>query len=116
MLTRCKTTPMAPNRISGIEEIVLRLLIGNAARPMYGLELVKTSDGELKRGTVYVTLQRMEDKGLVESREEDETADHIGLRRRLYKVTGHGQRAYQAHRAAEEAAARIMALPEGALS
>ena len=31
----------------------------------YGLELVQLSDGQLKRGTVYVTLQRMEAKGLI---------------------------------------------------
>ncbi len=30
---------------------------------MYGLELVKEGEGELKRGTVYVTLGRMTDRG-----------------------------------------------------
>lgn len=32
------------------------------------LDLVKDSDGVLKRGTIYVALSRLEDDGLVESR------------------------------------------------
>ena len=32
---------------------------------MYGLELVTESEGALKRGTVYVTLGRLEEKGYV---------------------------------------------------
>ena len=34
---------------------------------MFGLQLVEQSKGTLKRGTVYVTLGRMQDKGYVES-------------------------------------------------
>ena len=37
----------------------------------YGLELVSASRGRLKRGTVYVTLGRMEEKGYITSRLED---------------------------------------------
>jgi PadR family transcriptional regulator PadR len=70
-------------------EVLKQLLL----REMYGLQLVNASDGKLKRGTVYVTLGRMEDKGLVESREEESTPDYIGIKRRLYKVTGLGVRA-----------------------
>lgn len=85
------------------------MLISNAARPMYGLALVKASDGSIKRGTVYVLLQRMEAKGFVTSEEEPETPEHIGLRRRLYTITATGHRAHQAH----EAMTAIMAgLPE----
>ena len=32
--------------------------------------MIESSEGELKRGTIYVTLERMGDKGYVESREE----------------------------------------------
>ena len=38
---------------------------------MFGLQLVEQSNGGLKRGTVYVTLGRMQDKGYVESRTEE---------------------------------------------
>ena len=41
-------------------------------------------------GTVYVTLNRMEDKGYVESWQEDRATGAVGLPRRLYKVTGLG--------------------------
>jgi PadR family transcriptional regulator, regulatory protein PadR len=79
---------------SKLELLILRLLIGGGES--YGLALVKASDGALKRGTVYVTLGRMEEKGLVLSRQEDVTPEHIGIPRRLYKVTGLGERAVQA--------------------
>jgi DNA-binding PadR family transcriptional regulator len=88
------------------EAEVLRLLIANGE--MYGLELVKTS-AELKRGTVYVILARMAEKGFVESYLE-ERATREGPPRRKYKVTGLGLRAYRAI----EAAARTFAGLEGA--
>jgi DNA-binding PadR family transcriptional regulator len=34
---------------------------------MYGLEMVRASSGKLKRGSIYVTLTRMEDKTRVTS-------------------------------------------------
>lgn len=80
---------------SDTEAEVLRLLI--ARGEMYGLQLVKESGGALKRGTIYVTLLRMGEKGFVESREESEpTDDYVGLPRRLYKITGLGIRAISA--------------------
>ena len=75
---------------SPLEYEVLRLLL---PRELYGLALVKASAGKLKRGTVYVTLGRMVDKGLIEDRVEESTPDYIGIPRRLYKVTGLGARA-----------------------
>ena len=56
-------------RLSPKEALILDLLRGGE---MYGLELVTSSDGALKRGTVYVTLGRMEEKGLIVSRIGDE--------------------------------------------
>jgi PadR family transcriptional regulator, regulatory protein PadR len=87
--------PDPPLRISATEELILDLLVNGRKRELYGLEMVKLSDGELKRGTVYVTLQRMEDKGLVESREEENTPEYVGIPRRLYKPTGLGARAFR---------------------
>ena len=66
---------------------------------MYGLQLVEDSKGRLKRGTVYVTLGRMEEKGLIESELEPSPAGHGGLPRRLYRATGHGIRVFQAYEA-----------------
>lgn len=68
----------------------------NGFREVYGLELLKLSNGGIKRGTIYTTLQRMEDKGFVISRQEDKPDDVSGIPRRLYEITGSGQRALQA--------------------
>jgi PadR family transcriptional regulator, regulatory protein PadR len=78
-----------PN-LSPTELVILRALITG---PLYGQELVTQSNGELKRGTVYVTLNRMEEKGFVESFEEKRPHAEGGLPRRRYRVTGEGQRA-----------------------
>ena len=58
---------------------------------MYGLELVVESAGALKRGTVYVTLGRMEEKGYVTSRAEPPLPAQGGLPRRLYRSTPYGR-------------------------
>jgi len=76
------------------ERMILELLV--AAGPLYGLELVERSAGALKRGTVYVTLSRMETKGFVTSEQEDPPAGAIGLPRRRYRPTGRGERALRA--------------------
>jgi PadR family transcriptional regulator PadR len=75
-------------RLSPKEALILDLLRGGE---MYGLELVSSSDGALKRGTVYVTLGRMEDKGLILSRIGDEAPALGGLPRRVYKPTAYGK-------------------------
>jgi len=72
-----------------MEGLILELLTNSE---MYGLQLVKASGGRLKRGTVYVTLGRMEEKGYVESRPEARHVGAIGLPRRLYRPTGLGLR------------------------
>ncbi len=63
---------------------------------MYGLELVAASEGSLKRGTVYVTLGRMEAKGYVSSRQEDEPPPQGGMPRRLYEATAYGRELFGA--------------------
>ena len=76
------------------ERLILELLV--AAGPMYGLQLVQQSQGALKRGTVYVTLGRMESKGFVESEQESLPPGAIGLPRRLYRPTALGERMLRA--------------------
>ena len=85
------TTTKLP-KLSGTESLILELL---RPQEMYGLQLVTESKGTLKRGSVYVTLGRMEEKGYVESRAE-EKPDHAGLPRRLYRATGLGMRVQDA--------------------
>jgi DNA-binding PadR family transcriptional regulator len=72
------------------ERLILELLVSEG--PSYGLQLVERSSGGLKRGTVYVTLGRMEAKGFVESEQEPQPPAAIGLPRRIYRVTALGER------------------------
>jgi DNA-binding PadR family transcriptional regulator len=87
--------------LSRKEYLILEMLIGSG-RELYGLEMVKASGSDLKRGTIYVTLQRMQEKGLVDSKPEPRTAPEIGIPRRLYSVTGYGQQVYRAYQAARD--------------
>jgi DNA-binding PadR family transcriptional regulator len=75
-------------RLAGTERQILDLLASDGE--LYGLQLVQRSDGALKRGTVYVTLQRMEEKGLVESRLDTREPALPGLPRRLYRPSRSG--------------------------
>jgi PadR family transcriptional regulator PadR len=88
--------------LSRMEALVLELLLENPSRELYGLEMVARSRNSLKRGTVYVTLDRMEDKGYVESRQEEPRPNVSGLPRRLYRVTGYGQKVFHVWEMARE--------------
>ncbi len=90
-------------RLSQTERHILELLA--AEDEAFGLQLVEQSGGRLKRGTVYVTLGRMQEKGYLESRQEPRPEGAIGLPRRLYRPTAYALRVLDAWRAAE----RVMA-------
>ncbi|MGE0456020.1 MAG: PadR family transcriptional regulator [Vicinamibacteria bacterium] len=85
--------------LSPKEALILDLLLGTDGR--FGLELVEASNGTLKRGTVYVMLDRMQDKGLVESRPEVLPEGSGRTPRPRYRATGHGARVRKAWLAAE---------------
>jgi DNA-binding PadR family transcriptional regulator len=76
--------------LSSRESLILELLVGEGE--MYGLQMVARSRRRLKRGTIYVTLGRMEEKGYVVSRLEEPPPTAGGLPRRLYQATGLGRR------------------------
>lgn len=76
--------------ISDKEAIIFRLLVGNVNGDMYAKDILKKSDSQLKLGTLYTTLDRMEDKGFVESR-----IDETKYPRRIYKVTGYGVKLFE---------------------
>ena len=76
--------------LSAKEALILELLV--RGKELYGLQLVAASRRRLKRGTVYVTLGRMEEKGYVTSRLEDAPPDAGGLPRRIYQPTALGRR------------------------
>ena len=88
--------------ISASESLILDLL---ETRERFGLELVEGSRGQVKRGSIYVTLGRMEAKGFVESRQEARAPGAIGLPRRLYRATAYGLKVRDAYRLLREALA-----------
>jgi DNA-binding PadR family transcriptional regulator len=80
--------------LSPKELLVLELLLRHPE--LYGLQLVTASKGRLKRGTVYVTLGRMEEKGYITSKLEAAPSGMGGLPRRLYAATPLGRRMFAA--------------------
>jgi DNA-binding PadR family transcriptional regulator len=86
--------------LSNKENLILELLVRR--QEMYGLELVAASKRRLKRGTVYVTLGRMEEKGYIRSRVEDAPPGAGGLPRRVYQPTALGRRVLAAWTRAAE--------------
>jgi DNA-binding PadR family transcriptional regulator len=64
---------------------------------IYGLEIVRQSRGKLKRGTVYVSLARLEERGLVRCKVQ-RNAEHPGLPRALYSLTETGEKVLSAWR------------------
>ena len=89
-------------RLSPKEAIILQLLIAHGE--MYGLELVNAAPDKIKRGTVYVTLGRMADKGYVESRTVPQD-DGSGMPKRVFHATGYGARVLSAWELASAALA-----------
>lgn len=79
--------------VSPKELLVLELL---GDQELYGLQLVAASSRRLKRGTVYVTLGRMEEKGYITSTLEAAPARAGGLPRRVYTATPLGRRMFAA--------------------
>jgi DNA-binding PadR family transcriptional regulator len=94
--------------LSGTEEEILDLLVNGGE--MFGLQIVQESQGRVKRGTVYVTLGRMQDKGFVESRFEPPVPAAIGLPRRLYRPTAYGAAVHRAWAQASRAIERLRRL------
>ena len=86
-----------------LTEAVIAHLLKQSATPLFGLELVRRSppDIQLKKGTIYVTLERMEKKGLLTSELEVEPPPDLVkgayyVPRRMYTLTLKGLQALSA--------------------
>jgi PadR family transcriptional regulator, regulatory protein PadR len=86
-------------QLSTTERLIIELLSHH--QELFGLQMVELSGGRLKRGTVYVTLGRMHEKGYLESRQEPLPDGAIGLPRRMYRPTGLAMRILDAWATAE---------------
>jgi PadR family transcriptional regulator, regulatory protein PadR len=75
----------------------------------YGLavrrEIAQRAEREVSIGAVYATLERLNDKGLVRSRQAEASDERGGRRRRYFKLTAEGDAALEAtHRALQRMA------------
>jgi PadR family transcriptional regulator PadR len=79
-----------------LEQIVL-LAVMRLGAEAYGMtirdEIEQRTGRAVSFGAVYVTLQRMEAKGLVTSRLGEPTAERGGRAKRFFEVTADGRRA-----------------------
>ncbi|UCH84690.1 MAG: PadR family transcriptional regulator [Candidatus Latescibacterota bacterium] len=79
---------------SGTSALVLLSVLGRAAEPMYGYQIVKhientnTDIPMMKHGALYPVLRSLESSGLLESRVEPSTS---GPPRRYYSITDTGR-------------------------
>jgi PadR family transcriptional regulator PadR len=82
-----------------LEQLVI-LGVLHAGRDAYGVpvhdEIQRRAGRDLTLGTIYKTLSRLEEKGLVSSRIGEPTAQRGGRRTRCYAVTPAGRRELQA--------------------
>src|SRR5215475_3053323 len=81
--------------IGGFELLVLLAVI-RTGEEAYGVPIAdaiaETSGREVAQGSVYITLDRLERKGLVRSRMGDPTAERGGRAKTYFRVTAKGLR------------------------
>ena len=94
----------------GTLELAVLLAVARLAGEAYGLavrhDLAERTGRDYSVGTVYTTLQRLEDKGLLLSRASEPLPVRGGRSRRHFSLTGAGSRAL---RDAQQHAASIWA-------
>lgn len=80
------------DKLSKKERIILQILNDND-KEMYGLEIVLASNNYIRRGSVYVHLQGLEEKDYVKSRDGETMIEETGHPRQLYSINNDGRRA-----------------------
>jgi DNA-binding PadR family transcriptional regulator len=87
---------MAKDSLGGFELQVL-LAVMRLGDEAYGVPIADTieeaSGREINAGSIYITLDRLESKGLVTSRLGESTAERGGRAKTYFHVTGKGVRA-----------------------
>lgn len=71
-------------------ELEVLQLLGDTPAGMYGLQLVNASEGKLRRGTVYITLGILEERGFLASAVKRDSS-HRALPRRIFTITALGE-------------------------
>ena len=88
---------MAKREFLGGFELLVLLALMRIGEDAYGVpisEAIEESSGrEVAIGSVYITLERLEQKGLVSSRLGEPTAERGGRAKTYFRVTANGLRA-----------------------
>jgi len=108
---------MARDTLGGFELQVL-LAVVRLGADAYGVPIADTieaaSGREVAAGSIYITLDRLEGKGLVTSRLGESTPERGGRAKTDFQVTGKGLRALrQAHRTLVRLCSGVPALQGG---
>jgi PadR family transcriptional regulator PadR len=86
------------DKIPQVREVTILALLLSGER--YGREIRNEYEGRtgeaLPLGSLYVTLDRMEEKGYLRSRLGESTHPHGGNRRKYYRIAAEGHRALEA--------------------
>lgn len=103
--------------LAELEELVLLAVVrseGEAYGAVLRRELSERAGREVSVSTVYVTLVRLERKGLLASRRGAPTAERGGKAKRLFAATAEGVEALRATRAARDRMWDGVELPDAA--
>lgn len=96
--------------LAKLEESILRLLLSGSSS---GRKMVKDSNDELKIGSIYVTLQRMEEKGLITSEiEKLDLSEKFKIPKRIYTITTYGEQVFYAQKDFEQTLTNLERLKE----
>ncbi len=87
---------MIETKLGDFEEVIL-LLVGILGKEAYAFKIAEEFESQTDRsvsiGAVHSTLTRLGDKGFLESKMGDASAERGGRRKRIYEITASGQRA-----------------------
>lgn len=89
---------MIETKLGDFEEVIL-LLVGILGNEAYAFKIAEEFETQTERsvsiGAVHSTLTRLGDKGFLESKMGDASAERGGRRKRIYEITASGQRALE---------------------
>ena len=96
---------MGKHHLGELEEIVL-LVVANLYDNAYGvvikLEIEEKANRKITISTVHNVLQRLQEKGFLDSRYSEPTKERGGKRKLLFRVTKTGQEALETSRGIRE--------------
>lgn len=87
---------MGKRRVLGHFEFAVLSIVRDRRGEAYGVNIyedLETKEHEPSLAAIYVTLRRLEEKGMVTSSETEPTEARGGRRKRVYEITGLGERA-----------------------